>query len=434
MTENINYKKLYESSQSSLSDLASKHAESLAKLGKLRQGLILSIKKNNPDFFNKIENDLSKKFNQLSEDIILAYIDYLLKNTNDKNEIYNISNIKNNLQKLGINFKGNDLSTLSVFLDELALAGFKISNNDTIGDLFEMDDTKELEINIENNIDNFKNIEESEGVESYSPLIEYVEPIRPEIIRKNTGRKKKNVQENKLIFEKPLFKDEGTFRNNDISNLSSELVEKLVITSFVNRPIFSRDLSSVAGSREIVDLWEELCRTSPSKYPVRFILPKLKHKLRGSLVIPSISNRFVDSDHSKNWWWIAVDLYRGAKLYETAVLLNSLSIQITEHNFLDDYATYSYQPENGNKRYKVIQLFDTSLLENNKLKDLISLSLTDYNKIILLFSTTENNPIEKAITYLRMYRNGYGLDDSVQLLVSYSWEFADNLGATAYKI
>lgn len=68
------YRSLYEGSQSSLSDMANKQAGALSRVGRLRSGMIASIKQTFPTEFADAESKLGKRMSACDDEILLAYL------------------------------------------------------------------------------------------------------------------------------------------------------------------------------------------------------------------------------------------------------------------------------------------------------------------------------------------------------------------------
>jgi hypothetical protein len=68
------YRTLYEGSQASLSDMAGKQAGSLARVGRVRQGVVDSLKQTLPVEFGDAERSLGKRMSSVDDEVLLAYL------------------------------------------------------------------------------------------------------------------------------------------------------------------------------------------------------------------------------------------------------------------------------------------------------------------------------------------------------------------------
>jgi len=221
-------------------------------------------------------------------------------------------------------------------------------------------------------------------------------------------------------------------------NLTAELSNKLTTSCAIARPVFIRDLVSIAGSRDLVEQWENDCRANPAKNPVRFIGAKLRHRDRGSLVIPATSLRIVNKDISKNWWWDAIESYRGAKLYELAVLLSvKVGDSLVSSKFMDNFAILRVNANTGLVAFVVIftpKVDEPGPINKNFTDELKELGKERLTQIIVLTTIAEDKSIERVISAIDNLVSTEKWSPTCPVSVSYSWEFTDNRGSTAHLV
>jgi hypothetical protein len=109
--------------------------------------------------------------------------------------------------------------------------------------------------------------------------------------------------------------------------LDPDVRNQLLAAVCVARPVFSADLVNLVNSAEIVAAWEEECSRDP-ELPVRFISPKPRHKMRGSLIIPQDYLRTASPEFQKSLWARVITQYKGAKAYELGVLLHRYNEEV----------------------------------------------------------------------------------------------------------
>lgn len=467
--DEINYKKMYESSQSSLSDMASKHAETLSRIGRIRSGVSLVLKRNFPNLFAYAEKHSNAKISELDDEIILAYLETFIKSGSESYNNLNLDGVREALGRLGINFQGTTLASLIAFLDELDKQGFILSNipapvvipvhpaaskiieieenliENIFDDLVESDRWSPSPVNLPLNSNNSLPVNEvkvSNTTQTVEPVAtytgpEYIAPLRPEIVKHATpkSRRGKAIKVQATRPEKPLFENQDSLPiDKENTSLPDDFINKLIDASSINRPMFIRDLSSIAKTREDAEKWEEICRLDPAKYPVRFIGAKVRHKNRGSLVIPANSRRMVGENISDNWWWNAVDLYRGAKLYELGVLLNRLGKDLEDYSFTTD--TSLLHIKTGKGLLSIVVLYGNGLLGDDSTIGKLFSQLERENPYEILFLQTqsEDSAIEKTISKLNYLKDDLKWNPSCPVKVAYSWEFAEDRGTSAVSI
>ena len=77
--ESCNYRKLYEGAQSSLTDMAGKHAASLGRIGRLRNSIVQVCKNTAPAAFAQLESKMSRRLSDSDDQMIVAAVEHLLR-------------------------------------------------------------------------------------------------------------------------------------------------------------------------------------------------------------------------------------------------------------------------------------------------------------------------------------------------------------------
>lgn len=68
------YRSLYEGSQASLADMASKQAGSLGRVGRLREGIVAALKQTFPTEFSDAETQMGTRMGAVDDEVLLAYV------------------------------------------------------------------------------------------------------------------------------------------------------------------------------------------------------------------------------------------------------------------------------------------------------------------------------------------------------------------------
>ena len=76
--EDCRYRALYEGSQMSLTDLATRQAAALDRIGRIRAFLVALLKRERPTEFAAAEQQLGQRMSDVDDDVLLAYVDGLL--------------------------------------------------------------------------------------------------------------------------------------------------------------------------------------------------------------------------------------------------------------------------------------------------------------------------------------------------------------------
>lgn len=213
-------------------------------------------------------------------------------------------------------------------------------------------------------------------------------------------------------------------------NLSDELTTALVAAASIPRPVFTRDLVDIAGSSALVEQWESVCRADPAVYPVRFIAPKVRHRPRGSLVFSDVH----PASAADAWWQRCITTYRGAKLYEMAVLLHRVGDEIVSSRFTENAALLRLSTGKG--LVGVIVTFETGMDDGSDARQALATFMDELlsERLVLIAALTthgESGAVDGLVATLGDLALERSWSPSAPVVAARSWEYADNRGTTA---
>ena len=258
-------------------------------------------------------------------------------------------------------------------------------------------------------------------------------PLRPELFpsqQKIKGSKKGRPV--RVTAEAPS--PYGTQEQSLI--LDDSLRQALIAASAIPRPVFTRDLVSIAGSPDIIDAWEDECRAAPDTNPVRFIAPKQRHRMRGSLVVPDESIR-AGKYREDDWWHRCVELYRAARLYEMGVLLHRVGDELVSAKFTQHNALLRLNSARG--LVGIVVTTDDRIEQGELARADLASSIGELMRerltlVAVLTSAGEEREMERLIkTVLDLSRES-GWNPSFPVVAARSWEYADDRGSTSRLI
>lgn len=216
--------------------------------------------------------------------------------------------------------------------------------------------------------------------------------------------------------------------------LSEDLRQRLTAAALLPRPVFTSDLVAIAGSAEVVGVWEGDLRAEPATSPVRFLAAKGRHRLRGSLVVPV--ERSTAKGTRPDWWADCVERYRGSRLYELGVLLHRVGEEVVSAQFDEHAALLRLNSARG--IVGVIVIFEniaTETLAQAALERLMSQLLGERCSLVAVLTTAGDAPAITAlgdgIANLALVKNWR---PQFPVITARSWEFADDRGSTATLI
>lgn len=265
-------------------------------------------------------------------------------------------------------------------------------------------------------------------------------PLRPQIAQSTPagGRKRKGralrtqaqAPEELTLYPSPAAPPSPDSESRDAVVLSDELTTALVAAASIPRPVFTRDLVEIAGSADLVEQWESTCRADPATYPVRFIAPKMRHRPRGSLVFADLHPvSAVDA-----WWQRCLTTYRGARLYELAVLLHRVGDEIVSSRFTEDAALLRLSTGKG--LVGIIVTFDTAMEPGQSSREALETFMNELlaERLVLIAVLTTNGEagaVNSLVATLGDLALSNAWSPSAPVVAARSWEYADNRGTTS---
>lgn len=122
---------------------------------------------------------------------------------------------------------------------------------------------------------------------------------------------------------------------NEVTTAGLDDSTKSLIDAAVTHPhpVFVGDLCETFD-RESVEAWEEEHRRDGSV--VKFVAPKARHRLKGSLVVLQDQQRAAATEFQNTFWGECLTTYRGARLYEMAVVAHAFGDRIATHRISAD--------------------------------------------------------------------------------------------------
>ncbi|MFM7088740.1 MAG: hypothetical protein ACKOW9_04395 [Candidatus Paceibacterota bacterium] len=398
---NCSYKRLYEGSQTSLTDMSSRQAVALNRVGRLRSGIVSAVRKAYPSECLQIEQQMGKRLSEADDEVLLVLLDSLFRtNTNKDLQIvvealstvlfdlnlipepstpprnwaglliankdkkcicYSDSKVKNDKTEIqntstptpdSLNNSATKSATPldQLFNTELELGWDDVSTLPENVDSRELTPTPLIELwpDLLGNSDDTDMWSPSpvlpsgnKSPEGYEAPVLFENYVRPEIFTKKTKERKRGVPKKipRLQAEPAVKTSENVeIKIEDITNEADEIFNALYAASSIPRPVFTRDLINIVGNESTVMKWEEECRKHPEKYKVRFIAPKSRHRSRGSLVITEEIAKIKTKKQSMSWWPDTILKYTGTRLYEIAVVLQRISDELISYKIDDNVA------------------------------------------------------------------------------------------------
>lgn len=100
--EDCRYRKLYEGSQRSLTEMAARQAQAVSRVGRLRNQLVLAAKRAFPKAFGDAEREVGKRMSEVADEILVAYLEGFMGASILAEEPEGASELRQALGEIGI--------------------------------------------------------------------------------------------------------------------------------------------------------------------------------------------------------------------------------------------------------------------------------------------------------------------------------------------
>ena len=222
--------------------------------------------------------------------------------------------------------------------------------------------------------------------------------------------------------------------------LTDELREQLTAAVCLPRPVFTSDLVAMVGDADLVEQWEQECRSMGTAAPLRFIMAKPRHRERGNLVIPFAADlRKAATEFDKSLWSRCLNesSLKGAKLYEVAVLLHRFSDQIVTAEVNPSTVTLRVNQQRG--LVGVVVALDTDLDSGDETRAELAAEVEALmaSRLALLAVLTYNGgsrALADLANALREESQDRSWSVTAPVIVGHSWDFASDGGTSAVSV
>jgi hypothetical protein len=211
---------------------------------------------------------------------------------------------------------------------------------------------------------------------------------------------------------------------------------RLLAAVSVPRPVFVSDLAELAGSGTAVEAWIERCR-SADESSLRFIPPKQRHRLRGSLVLPTGALRDTATEFDEAWWAECMAKFRGAKLYELAVLLHAVGDRVVSWRVAEDRSTVLLRINEPRGVVGVIVVLGDQLDEGGAARSQLVADMEELlrDRLALMAVVVTAEPLLDPVTaVLAAEAAERGWSPSCHVVAARSWEWATGNAAAARHV
>lgn len=254
--------------------------------------------------------------------------------------------------------------------------------------------------------------------------------FKPEIVASNAGKKRPRKSKARVLA--PGEPDETLYSQSPLLpvDVDEQVRSSLAAAASLTRPVFTRDLVSVAGAVEIVEAWETECRLNSDETNIRFVAPKSRHRLRGRLVITEKR----EEPQAGDWWGQACHKYRAGRLYELGVLLHRVGDEVVTYTLDDESATFHLNTPKG--LVGVLVLLSgvpaQDLPGYETVRDHLR-SMFNERLVILavLTASGETESMADLVGFVRKQAAELNITPLMPVVAARSWEYSDDRGSSA---
>lgn len=442
--DDCTYRGLYEGSNASLNDMARSQADALQKNGRLRNAIILLMKRFFPEEFYRAEKNLSSRFLNVDDEIIIAFltsfIEIMVNNDNKSTSIETVvSDIKNYFILNGIIINSNNI--IDIYQEILGYMKNPPINNDQIKPSLNSNDSP-YPTDIDKQSTEYKSL----GELFVNSIMEYkddegISPLIPRTVVEN-----KVATSDKINVIEPLFPTEEKISKSKLKNPQIKAEKPEIILSnhgidgdkFLkmnefassDKPTFVIDLLPIAGNVNDLSAWEKVHRDNIEKSDFRFLASKNRYKQLGSLIINK------ESISQNSCWGSCVTELRGAGLYEIGVLLRRINDEVIDYTISNDIIVFYVHSARGiTKLIILMSEFDKSSdVRSRVFKELQETGNINLSLIAILSTKSEKNILVKITESVKEFYLKDDLKPITSIVTAHSWEFADDRGSSAKLI
>lgn len=267
------------------------------------------------------------------------------------------------------------------------------------------------------------------------PLSAVLKPEFFPVATKKTTRArravKKEIRAHAAVPDSALYDVPAEQQLESGAVLTNEIRDAMLASVCIPRPVFTSDLLGVAGSQELLDAWESECRAS-TQTPVRFIAAKTRHRQRGSLALPYDFYKDIAAESKRSVWADCMDRYRGAVLYEIAVLLHRVEEEVVSFKTDDDFLTLRLKTRTGLAGIVVplTEKFNAGEITRAKMAAELDSLLSERLNIIAVLAP-RNQSIEAMCNAVTEEKEARRWAPTVPVVADFTWDYAQNRGATS---
>jgi hypothetical protein len=192
--------------------------------------------------------------------------------------------------------------------------------------------------------------------------------------------------------------------------------------------VFTSDLVQQTSSAELVESWQEARRGHAGQ--VTFIAPKRRHRLRGSLVLPTGWLRDAQFEFQHSWWSeiVATKAFRGAIIYELAVLLHRVGAQVVSYRINTHHQTVMLRLRSSRGVIGVVVAIGTELDADGETRAALCHDVEELFRerceLIVALSITDAG-LESVIAALDAESQQRHWRPPCHVVAAHSWEYAD---------
>jgi recombinational DNA repair protein RecR len=257
--------------------------------------------------------------------------------------------------------------------------------------------------------------------------------IKPELFSKAPSKKRKLARTSKAIApddtHTPSFENTN-FQETDLTEQTSVAMHAAVR---IPRPVFTRDLVSIAGNLETVEAWEKECEANTLNTTMRFIRPKNRHRDRGRLIVVEQAEDINTGD----WWSQCVTKYRAGSLFELGVLLHSVGDEIVA--FMLNSQTASFHLNTTKGLIGVIVVLSPRLEQEDyvsfEITNVIEKMLNERLTLISVLTTSgEKGSLETLVNFIKTQAATLSWQPTCPIVAARSWEYVEDRGSSATLI
>ena len=281
-------------------------------------------------------------------------------------------------------------------------------------------------------VDNEHNDGPTTGAEVTQRAVNITGGVRPALLPTTSRTRQRKAKTPSRATATPADGLDVPVEQVEISgDLDDAMRERLMSSICLPRPVFSADLVDLVKSAEVVAEWENELAENGRDLSVLFVLPKTRHKFRGTLIFPREWPSTAPAAVRNSLWARVADKYRGAKVYELGVLLHRFNEEVISSELGNHVVTLRLSRPQGLVGLVVVLTTSLGEGEGTRAELIAALETLQRERLVQIAVLSTNAEVVDTLAEVvaeEAERREWA--PAMPVTLSRSWEYANGTGVS----